>query len=334
MASKWHRIGWQGIEMTVPADWDIAAVSGKGSTKGYLRVEDSELPRVEMKWAYEDGFVDLEKMVDDYLKKLKKGEKGGPEIEINEDAQVVSKRKMQKKSLRCFEWFNPESDLRGHGAAWFCSDCRHAVITQVTAKEDEDGEAIAERIISSIQDHGSGEWVRWATWSFDAQTPTGFEMTASKLMAGHIQLTFKRDAAAEDARSIMLQNIAKPEELTLGRWAPANVVLKDMTLREWAEEEMGTGLKRAKPEIEETEIRGHQGLAVTAQRLWAHQKLFRTICRFAEVPFADRIRGRIWHCPESNSLHLVQMLIDRTSEHLPDEVVERFICHHEEDDEQ
>lgn len=333
MNGPWHRIGWQGIEMDVPEGWDIAAVSGGGgSNDGYLRIEDSQLPRVEMKWAYEDGFVDLEKMVDNYLNKLEKGQKGQEPPEVNRDARVVSKRKMQKKALQCFTWYNAEEELRGYGAAWFCPDCRHAVIAQVTSRTDEEGEDLAERVITSIQDHPGDNWIRWATWGFEAQTPERFKMTGSELMAGHIQLSFKRDAAADDARSIMLQNVARPEELTLGRWGMANVLLKDMTLEEWAKEEMGKGLKRMDPEITETEIHGHEGLAIKGQKLWPWQKAARIICRFAEVPFADRIRGRIWHCPQSNSLHMVQMMIDRTNEDLPDEVAERFVCHHEDEE--
>jgi len=323
---KWHRLGWQGIELSVPEEWNIGGIGG-GREDGYLRVQDAELPRVEVKWGAVEGFVDIQATVNGYIKKLRQDKKAGKDIEIDTNASVVSKRKMKKKALSCFTW---STDVEGYGAAWYCPDCKRTVIVQVTAKPEEDGPQLAERIITSLQDHPVGGWIRWATYGFQAQAPEGFHLTAQELMAGHIQITLKRDIAAETARNIMLQNLVAPEELTLSRWGMANVMLKNKSLREWAEEEMGKRLKRMQPEMKPVEVNGHEALQLSAQHLPFHQQFFRLIARLAEVPYADRIRGLIWHCPQSNSLHLVQMLVDINNQDLPAEIAGRFVCHPEE----
>ncbi len=320
---KWHHIAWQGIEVEVPEEWVIGGIGGNRE-EGYLRIQDAEMPRIEIKWTTADGFVDIEKLVDGYLNKLRRDRRVARSIEIDTDASVVSKRKMKKKALRCFTW---RTDVHGYGAAWYCTDCSHTVICQVTTRPDEDGPKIAERVISSMKDHPEDGWTRWAAYGFDAQAPEGFKLTAQNLMAGHIQITLKRDVAADTARSIVLQNITPPEELTLSRWGMANIMLKNKTLDEWANEEMGKRLKRMKPELTETTVNGHKAIAVSAQQLWPWEKLFRLICRFADLPYADRICGLLWHCPESNALYLAQMVVDVSNKDLPAEIGARFMCH-------
>jgi hypothetical protein len=327
LQTKWHRLGWQGIELTVPEEWNLGGIGG-GQEEGYLRIQDAEMARVELKWATSTGFVDIDAAVDGYLKKIRQDQKQSKDMEIDTDASVVSKRKMRKKVLRGFSW---RSDMHGLGAAWYCADCKRTFIAQVLTKPEEDGPALAERVLAGIKDHPTGGWLRWATYNFDAQVPEDFSLTARKLMAGHIQLTFKRDVAARTARSIMLQNLVVPEELTLARWGMAGTMLKNKTLQQWAADEMGTRLKRIKPELEPTETNGHEAVHVSATNLSLQGPLFRTIARFAEVPYADRIRGLIWHCPKSNSVHLVQMLIDYTNEQLLSEIASRFECHSSED---
>jgi|LSQX01.1.fsa_nt_gb hypothetical protein len=323
LQTKWHRLGWQGVQLTVPEDWNIGGIGG-GQEEGYLRIQDAEMPRVELKWATSTGFVNIDAAVEGYLKKIRQDRSKDKNIEVDTDATVVSKRKMRKKILRCFSW---RSEVHGLGAAWYCAECKRTFIAQILSKPEEDGANLAERILGSIQDHPADGWIRWATYNFDAQVPEDFSLTARKLMAGHIQLTFKRDVAADTARSIILQNLVVPEELTLARWGMAGTILKNKTLQQWAADEMGTRLKRIKPELEPTETNGHEAIRVSATNLSLQGPLFRTIARFAEVPYADRIRGLVWHCPQSNSVHLVQMLIDYTNEELLTEIATRFTCH-------
>ena len=330
LQSKWHTVGWQGISLRVPEEWNIGGIGGSRDD-GYLRLQDAELARVEIKWAQAEGFVNVNAMVEGYVKKLTKDKRLSRDIKVDTNAQVVSKRKMRKKGLQGFTW---ATDLVGHGAAWYCQDCKRTVIVQVTTRPDEKGDEVAERVIGSLQDHPREGRIRWATYGFDAETPDDFGLTSHKLMAGHIQLTFKRDVTARDARSLVLQNIVTPEELTLSRWGMANVLLKNKTLREWAESEMGKGLKRLKPEFGEAEVNGHEAVSVSAQKLMVHQYLARLISRFADAPYADRVSGLIWHCPEHNSVHLVQMLVDVSNSGLPAELAATFRCHQDDEAEE
>ena len=55
LQSKWHTVGWQGISLHVPEEWNIGGIGGTRDD-GYLRLQDADLARVEIKWAQAEGF--------------------------------------------------------------------------------------------------------------------------------------------------------------------------------------------------------------------------------------------------------------------------------------
>ena len=47
--TRWQEIGWQGIELSVPDDWNPCVVDGDFG-KGYLKFSDLGQVRLEIKW--------------------------------------------------------------------------------------------------------------------------------------------------------------------------------------------------------------------------------------------------------------------------------------------
>ncbi len=48
---RFVRFGWSKVELDVPETWSLAAADVKGD-KGYFRLEDEAVPRLEVSWKY------------------------------------------------------------------------------------------------------------------------------------------------------------------------------------------------------------------------------------------------------------------------------------------
>ena len=63
----WKKLGWQGLELEVPEPWDLSAHSGS-YRKGYLRLDDGERIRLEVRWEHQRRRVDIGDVVARSLK--------------------------------------------------------------------------------------------------------------------------------------------------------------------------------------------------------------------------------------------------------------------------
>ena len=304
---NWVRAGWQGLSFMLPEDWNIGAIGGE-KQQGYLRFDDPEMPRLEIKWAEAgSGAIDLSGLVDKYLKDLTKGKKKNT-TQVTRDCKLVGKRKLKgKKGLECFAW---AAETHGFGAAWYCPDCHRTLIMQVMGRLDEPVQKIAEEIIPSIEDH-PGDWTLWATYGFEAETPSNWALVGQKLMAGLIELDLTRGG----------------EKLHLARWGMANVALRHRSLEEWGQAELAKRLKKYTPEFSQVEFRGHECLLIEGRTYLPQEKLQSFVEHIRGKEFADRVRAYLWQCPESNKIYYIEGILDR--EHLDevDAVRERMPCH-------
>ncbi len=304
----WHLVGWDGITVRVPADWNIGAISHE-QEGGYLRLDDEERPRLEIKWSSPDGFVDLEETVDKYLKQIQHSRKRGqPEIEIDRETKVISRRKAGKDSLETFAW---SAEQNAYGAAWLCKRCGRVVITQVIGSADDQNlPELAQKVIATVTDHPSGEWTTWAVYDFVAEIPQDFKPDKQKMMAGLIQLSFVRDT----------------EKITVARWGMANVALRHQTLDEWAQQEVGKALRRYDPQSEPIEYRQHPALALTGKQLLPWQGVQRLFRHLTNQPFADQLRGYVWHCEPENKIYVIHAYLDHANYDLAEQIRDRIVC--------
>ena len=68
--AKQHLVAWNGIALRAPEDWNIGAIGGD-LKQGYLRIDDSEMARIEFKWAQAGSqAVDVSSIVDKYLRDM------------------------------------------------------------------------------------------------------------------------------------------------------------------------------------------------------------------------------------------------------------------------
>jgi len=303
--------GWQGITVETPPNWNIGAISGDASG-GYVRYDDDEMPRLEIKWSSDKGFVDLNTVIDKYLKDLQKNrKKKAPKVEVDRDVKLISKRKRKKGGLKCFHW---QAENEGYGAAWTCRDCSRTVIAQVMApvgQAPEEARELAGNVLLSIDDHPTDGWVLWSAYGFSCYAPEDFKVSGQKLMAGLIELEFEKDT----------------EKIKMARWGMANVALKKKTLEQWIGGEAAKELRKHKADREQTSILGHDGLTIEGSNIGGLQLLHRFYLHCTDKPYADRLIARAWHCEETNRIYYVETYVDRANVGLADELVARIECH-------
>jgi len=311
----WIRFGWQGVSGLTPPDWNIGAIGGDFK-QGYLRLDDPERPRLEIKWSKQT--VDIGKNLEKYLRSLSKPKRGfnlrrGPEIEIDRDVKIVSQRQKPYKRLENFAWQQGEG-YRGAGVMWSCQTCGRTLIAQVRTYGSEDPIALARSIILNLDDHGSDERNTWALYGLECQVPENYTLLTQSLMAGYLEL--------------VLQNGRR--KLRVCRWGLASTALHDAALGDWMVYTLSRLKKPLRWQAHDILINGHTGVRVEGRtrKVWISAwRAFRSILpRPLGAPKPLDGVGTAWTCAESNRIYLVESTI-APEESLVTEVAESIPCH-------
>ena len=139
MTRKWKKFGWRNISLEIPADWTLASLDGDDEA-GYLRLDDLEMPRMEIKWITvkkKKKAPSLQNIIDNFLDDLAKNVKK-KKFDIHIEYEVDPLQYINSipgKEMRGFLW---KSSTRAFGVATYCEECRRVVVSQVVAKLDED----------------------------------------------------------------------------------------------------------------------------------------------------------------------------------------------------
>lgn len=306
-------IGWQGISARVPVDWMLAGVGGD-RRQGYLRVDYERVPRLQVKWAHRH--IDLEKKRAEYVKRLTAGRRtfgrlraGRPTgLEVNTDLRVVSKRAKPRKDILAYSWRGPQC---GMGVLWNCEVCGRAIIAQVGWPIEEEGREVAQQVIESLEDHGIGGWDSWGVDGLVFLAPTEYELEGWRRMTRYLELRLLR----------------RQEKLKVARWGMVPLVLGERTMRAWYEDS-NSRRRDVWWRSEETEIKGHDGVAAYGERRRLLGSVRTWTARALRRSPAVEFEARAWHCPESNRLYLVEALYGGEGEALHG-AVESVMCHEE-----
>ncbi len=303
-------IGWAGITVRVPQDWALASIS-VDEKEGYLRIDDPDMPRLEIKWVTSPGFVDLEQTTSKYLQMVKKTHKSDKHhFSVDRDIRILSKRQMKKDSLSTFSWRT--SEQQAYGAVWVCKQCERTVIAQVLGRpEEKDLLQTTQQVITSIGDHPIDGWITWAAYGFVCQIPEDFTLTGQQMYSGLLKLSFARDA----------------EIIEVGRWGMANTLLQNQTLNQWLQQELGNKLGYYKPQSDETQFRGHEAVAFAGTRMPPLQGIKQFALHLLHRRAAQKLLGHAWYCEATNKIFVVYALLDATNYELADQLRDRIECH-------
>ncbi|MBM3501391.1 MAG: hypothetical protein FJX74_22280 [Armatimonadetes bacterium] len=302
-------IGWQGYTVSVPEDWTIGAIGGD-RMEGYLRIDGTDMPRMEIKWFDRKGPVGIEEVVGNYLRDLhRKRRRRDPEVTTKRDTRLLGRRKGGRRQLESFHW--TDGDRQAHGAAWQCAHCERVSIVQVLGRADEGLEEEARELLLAVADHPEDGWVTWATYGLQCEIPEEFVLDGQKLMAGLIDLNFKLET----------------EQIAVMRWGMADVALGDKDLKTWAQKELAGRLKSWECTFEELEFNGHPAIAITGEPALFQARVRRFVLHCLRRPYGSNVRSLIWHCQPGKKLYAVECIVDDSRLELPAEICQRLICH-------
>lgn len=318
--AAWRTMGWQGISMEAPKEWNLVAYSGDAKT-GSLRLDNGEptgksAVGVELRWSTPKGkltVADIEKRLEQYFTNITKDAKKRKMIAATKSKEISDERRPERDAVRSFSW---RTDRRGIGRIWHCSECGRVVIAQVTGGSGGDWSSTAADVLRSMECHATE--VGWQTWSlYDllTQVPPDYVLHGKpQLMNIYVQLAFKLGQSLD--------------MLSVEQWGVANVQLRGNYLDQWFRQKNAAQEPTLTYEAQEAEVRGHPALALAGRRAgltyWAGQ----AVPQVAKLQMpATHFAALLWECPESNKVHLVQSYSRRPQSDLVREIVERTPCH-------
>ncbi len=307
--SDWQVLAWQGFEVEVPAEWELSKAN-RDKKDGHITAHDEEgRPRLAIQWKVPKREVDLEKTLSDYEKRVGKQYKG--DVTINDEAGLVSKRKLGKKQLKTYIVESEEET--SYGALWYCQECGKAVQAQIIAYPGEHYRPVAERVLASVKDHSNDGWARFATYGIDFHIPAEYDLSEAKLLSA--MLSFKFDY--------------KEEKLAIHRWGLASMMLErgDVPSLVWGTLVLKQKEYTAPVDPLELEFHGHPAymwvghpsglLAKGKAKLFTSLRLSKSR---VYVVFA-------WHCPQSNRIFAIEGTLQGDHRGQPRAVAETIICH-------
>ena len=207
--------GWQGIELALPADWELSAYDGD-SRSGYARLDDGIQVRLHVQWNRERRPVDsLEPALEHYRKGLAR--KLNHQVEFNALAPDFLPA-TESRRVAAYSWTGKHSVV---GVASFCPECHRVTFAEVFARGGKDEAKLARDILATLTDHGTNNETLWSVYGFAFRMPAPYTLGHPVLLPGRLQFPFQADSR----RWIRVE-----------RWTLASPSLEALQMEAWPQE--------------------------------------------------------------------------------------------------
>ncbi len=313
-------MGWQGLSMQVPPAWNLVAYGGDAKS-GSLRMDNGDFQThgvlgVDIRWIPVKGKVtdaDMEKRLTQYLDSITKSAKRQKMTAVTQVKDLPNASHPERTGLRAFTW---KTDRKAVGRIWYCGECRRVLIAQALGGPRDDFNSLAADVLQTLECHpADSEWRQWSLYDLNTQLPADYALTGKpQLMNIYVQLPFVRGLSLDT--------------VTVEQWGVANVQLRGAYLDQWFREKNRAMEGILRYTATEGEAHGHPVLALTGRRRGLSYWMSQAGPQVARLQMpATHFAARIWECPESNKIFLVQSFSRRPQPDLVDEIVERSLCH-------
>lgn len=312
ISPRWSALGWHGLYLQIPDGWNIGTVSGDADT-GYLRLDDLEMPRVEVRWEPAKGKEPIGQTVDRYLASLtKQSRRKSAPVKVRRDLSLLKAvDEGSERAVECFHWRSEGQDaLQAYGLLHRCLTCSRVVFVQVLAHAGESILPIASQVLNSLRDHPVGDTAIWAMYGLSVQIPATYTLKEYRFLTGRVWLRFAGDGA----------------EVEVERLSLADMLLRARSFDEWFQETSGgeTLQQTALP----SEGFRHPGLIASGTMVnpTAPRGRLRWLPRYrrARSRAFDRCA---WHCPASNKLYMIRRLGDAADSEQVLQIARSVECH-------
>ena len=343
----WTIFGWAGIQLEIPTTWELSGLSGDQKT-GYLRLDDGDMPRLELKWAHtRRKKPDLQATLDEYFKLIRKTYKKGTELSFRRNVNLIKDDELfDGYTVLGFSW---KGNIRANGLIFHVG--KRVTIVQVMGRLKENWRPTVLRVFQSIVDRSEASQTLWCAYGLKLGVPKEYKLERQKLLSGYLLFAF----AAKPVRFQTAIKVAKlvgnrlqktngsggnmgftpPDKgrLSVERYGPAEVMLGDYKndpnpLEAWFR------AKYAKA------IRGY-GFEVTSHidsederlTLIGEQTRLYDGVPFSPVLILDKFSKRtalvfhLWRCNHSNRIYVIQSIGSNNAYPIVQKVAESIECH-------
>ena len=313
----WTLFGWAGIQLEIPTTWELSGISGD-EKNGYLRLDDADMPRLELKWAKSrKKKPDLHKTLDEYFKLVRKNYKRGGNVSFRRNVELIKDEDFLKDcTVLGFSW---KGGIRANGLIIHNPDAKRITIVQVMGRIKENWRPIVLRVFQSISDQVDAKHKVWSAYGLRLAVPSAYKLEKQKLLSGYLLFTFNR---------------GKYRKISVERYGPAEVLLnefssEDNQLETWFRSRYAKAIRGYGFEVTPQNEHGDERINFVGQQT----RLYDSV-PFSPVLLVDKILKRTrltfytWHCHHTNRIYVVQSIgRQEVSEKLAQEVAESIHCH-------
>ena len=182
---QFKRLGWHGIVLDVPWDWEITSESG-GRREAYFRMDDTMQSRMEVKWErMERRTAPLTLILDNMIEKMRKDRR-----QLRK-AKVLSRgsSKIGEHTGSYIIWQNGGKAI---ATSWYCDAAQRLYLIQFFFKpEREKAETeLIEMMLKSIVCHGAEDMALWTVLDVQFELPRELALESRKLLVGRSHMLF------------------------------------------------------------------------------------------------------------------------------------------------
>ena len=203
-------ISWDGLNFDVPPEFEVSGIDKK-----FLQLDNGEQPCIELRW-YDAGKTYKEK---NYFRQLAKKVESASGLKIESSVLPASwKKPLQKFDTTAFYW---QSDLStGRGVMFYCKKAAKVMLVQFIGKNEEQIDAAADMIFNSLPFNNPAEDHCWRIYDIKATLPGKLKLESFEFKPGRFSITLADQI----------------ETVTLYRFSPADIILKQRSLGEFSKE--------------------------------------------------------------------------------------------------
>jgi hypothetical protein len=228
----WKTIAWNGVHFAVPADWEPARIGRR-----HLVLESDPGPVMEIKWSAVRGRFSARRQLRALSRQVKRQGAAFQATAVPEKWRPY----VSGFEAEGFQW--EAGAQRAVGVLLYCPECRTASLMQFLESAGAHRSARdAVRVLASFRDHRGDGRLAWALYDITALLPREFALERCRFEAGRFVLDFR----------------GHHRQLTLYRWAPAEVLLENRTLADFAQTIAG----KAKVGFQPLTAAGHPAVEV------------------------------------------------------------------------
>ncbi len=311
VASKWAVTGWHHLSFERPEDWSIGAVTGDHSS-GYLRLDDTEMPRFELRWERTRGREPVDQVVSRYLKNITgKAGKKGPPVKVRRDLGLIkAESALADRTVEGFHWRTEGPDpLQAYGCLWMCETCGRTVFAQVLGRGGESMMTRASRLLNTLDDHARGDNATWAVYGLHIELPSDYALVQHSFLTGRIELTFQLGSA----------------RLELVRMSLAEMHLENRTFPDWFQATYGNEIDHWTDGA--GSYHGHPSIRGTGEGV--DPETVHT--RMTWLPWRRSRKKPLsccsWHCIDGNKIFVLRHLDEKLRPDYLDGIAGTVICH-------